>query len=89
LSYQAPDLGVRNLQFPTSAQTADPRFARDHNSEKVAKPGRRVPKNKTARALSTRAAGGTVGIDQEVVTLRGLFGNSGSQHDLTLGGSEP
>jgi hypothetical protein len=49
-----------------------------------------TPENKTARArLSARAAGGTVGIDQEVVTLRGLFGNSGSQHDLTLGGSEP
>jgi len=48
------------------------------------------PKRKTARArLSTRAAGGTVGIDQEVVTLRGLFGNSGSQHDLILGGSQP
>ena len=47
-------------------------------------------KRKTARArLSARAAGGTVGIDQEVVTLRGLFGNSGSQHDLILGGSQP
>jgi len=44
------------------------------------------PKRKTARArLSTRAAGGTVGIDQEVVTLRGLFGNSGSQRDLNAG----
>jgi len=42
-----------------------------------------------AHFLSTRAAGGTVGIDQEVVTLRGLFGNSGSQHDLLLGGSQP
>ena len=42
-----------------------------------------------AHFLSTRAAGGTVGIDQEVVTLRGLFGNFGSQHDLLLGGSQP
>ena len=50
----------------------------------------KLSKNKTARArLSARAAGGTVGIDQEVVTLRGLFGNSGSQFDLQLGGSEP
>ena len=47
-------------------------------------------KRKTAHArLSARAAGGTVGIDQEVVTLRGLFGNSGSQRDLTPGGSQP
>jgi hypothetical protein len=38
------------------------------------------------RAVSTRAAGGTVGIDQEVVTLRGLFGNSGSRHDVMPGG---
>ena len=45
-----------------------------------------APKSKTARArFSTRAAGGTVGIDQEVVTLRGLFGNSGSQRDLVAG----
>jgi hypothetical protein len=39
--------------------------------------------------VSTRAAGGTVGIDQEVVTLRGLFGNSGSRLDLQPGGSQP
>jgi len=42
---------------------------------------------KTARALLTRAraAGGTVGIDQEVVTLRGLFGNSGVPARLNAG----
>ena len=33
----------------------------------------------------TRAAGGIAGIDQEVVTLRGLFGNSGSRSDLVAG----
>ncbi len=56
----------------------------------VVKGPRSGQERKTARALgSARAAGGTVGIDQEVVTLRGLFGNSGSQHDLLLGGSQP
>jgi hypothetical protein len=34
------------------------------------------------RAIRTRAARWTVGIDQEVVTLRGLYGNSGSWRDL-------
>jgi len=29
--------------------------------------------------------GGLFGIDQEVVTLRGLYGNSGSRRDLNAG----
>jgi hypothetical protein len=33
--------------------------------------------------------GGLFGIDQEVVTLRGLYGNSGSRRDLTPGGLNP
>jgi len=36
------------------------------------------PKNRTARAFLHGPPGGLFGIDQEVVTLRGLYGNSGS-----------
>jgi len=35
------------------------------------------PENRTARALLHGPPGGLFGIDQEVVTLRGLYGNSG------------
>ena len=52
----------------------------------VVKGPRSGQERKTARALgSARAAGGTVGIDQEVVTLRGLFGNSGVPARLNAG----
>jgi hypothetical protein len=39
--------------------------------------------------MKARAAGALFGIDQEVVTLRGLYGNSGSRRDLTPGGLNP
>jgi hypothetical protein len=44
------------------------------------------PENKTARAVKHGPPVVLFGIDQEVVTLRGLYGNSGSQRDLTPGG---
>src|SRR5271170_5120930 len=37
-------------------------------------------KNRTARASLHGPPGGLFGIDQEVVTLRGLYGNSGSYY---------
>jgi hypothetical protein len=41
-----------------------------------------LPKNRTARASLHGPLGGLFGIDQEVVTLRGLFGNSGFCNQL-------
>ncbi len=40
-----------------------------------------IAKNRTARALLHGPPGGLFGIDPEVVTLRGLYGNSGYQID--------
>jgi len=43
----------------------------------ASEPGIRNANNRTARAFQHGPPGGLFGIDQEVVTLRGLFGNSG------------
>jgi hypothetical protein len=40
-------------------------------------------------ALAHGPPGGLFGIDQEVVTLRGLYGNAGSRRDSTPGGLNP
>src|SRR5437588_5152757 len=74
--------GTERQRNQDSGSIEIPRFARNDKLIRL----KNLSKRKTARArLSTRAAGGTVGIDQEVVTLRGLFGNSGSQRDLNAG----
>jgi hypothetical protein len=46
---------------------------------------RRYCQNKTARILRRGPPVVLFGIDQEVVTLRGLFGNYGSRRDLNAG----
>jgi hypothetical protein len=48
-------------------------------------------KNRTARKLLRACGppGGLFGIDQEVVTLRGLYGNSGVPDRLASGGINP
>jgi hypothetical protein len=46
------------------------------------RPPLRVLNNRTARAIEHGPPGVLFGIDQEVVTLRGLYGNSGFERDL-------
>ena len=44
-----------------------------------------MPEKEAARVINTGRPGGLFRIDQEVVTLRGLPGNSGLRRDLNAG----
>ena len=72
-------LARRGTCFFPATHTADPLVAKNVSSRMTSSIGTSVPQTQNGPCTLTRAraAGGTVGIDQEVVTLRGLFGNSG------------